>query len=123
MADDQNAPDDSVGKGLRYARRQYGACERRSYDDGGHAEPAPPQTAEERVRDLEYVIQRVREAVGTDQPVVPCDAHTTRIEALETALRGVLSMFEREIEQRLLTGALSISTVRRWRNAADGVTP
>lgn len=83
----------------------------------GHAEPAPPQTAEEKVRDLEYVIQRVREVVGTDQPVTPTGE---RITALETTLREVLATFESETDRRRLAGAISINTIRRWHNVLDG---
>lgn len=120
MADDQNAPDDSVGKGLRYARRQYGASERRSYDDGGPAEPALPQTAEQQVRDLERIIERVREVVGTDQAVTPAEE---RVAALEGTLREVLSQFVHKThpgEPCLQTGHVAVKTVERWRAVLQG---
>jgi hypothetical protein len=43
-------------------------CPGYSEPDDGHAEPGPPQSVAEQVRDLERIIERVREAVGTDQP-------------------------------------------------------
>jgi hypothetical protein len=96
-----------------------GRCPGYGEPDDGAKEPAPPQTIAEQVRDLEYVIERVREAVGTDMALASCE-HTARIESLESALRGVLAMFEKEIEQRRIMGALSINTVRGWWNALDG---
>lgn len=48
-------------------------------EDEGHAEPAPPQTVAEQVRDLERIIERVREAVGTDMTLVGCEQHETRL--------------------------------------------
>lgn len=94
-----------------------GRCPGFSAPAEGHAEPAPPQTAEEKVHDLEHVIQRVREAVGTDQPVTPTGE---RITALETTLREVLATFESETDRRRLAGAIRINTIRRWHNVLDG---
>lgn len=68
---DPQEPDDNVKTGLDYVRQRYGQAEPSAYDDGGHTEPAPPPTLAEQVRDLERTIERVREAVGTDQPVDP----------------------------------------------------
>lgn len=47
-----------------------------------NAEPAPPQTVAEQVRDLERIIQRVREAVGTDMVLVSCERHEASIAEL-----------------------------------------
>lgn len=97
-----------------------GHCPGYSEPDDGTKEPAPPQTIAEQVRDLERTIERVREAVGTDLVLISCEEHAARIESLESSLRGVLGMFEKEIEQRRIMGALSINTVRRWHNTLDG---
>lgn len=88
--------------------------------DEGQPEPASPRTLAEQVRDLERTIERVREAVGTDAVLVSCEEHAARIETLGSALRGVLAMFEKQIEQRILMGALGVNTVRRWHAALDG---
>jgi hypothetical protein len=82
--------------------------------DEGVKEPAPPQTPEEKVHDLEHVIQRVREAVGTDQPVTPTGE---RITALETTLREVLAQFVHDTHPGRSckqTGHVNVETVRRW---------
>lgn len=97
-----------------------GWCPGYGEPDDGTKEPAPPQTIAEQVRDLERTIERVREAVGTDMVLISCEEHAARIESLESSLRGVLGMFEKEIEQRRIMGALSINTVRAWHNTLDG---
>lgn len=95
------------------------------YDAGeeGHAEPAPPQTDAEKIRDLEHILHRVREVVGTDMTLVSCEEHTARIAALSTALRQVLAEFRfdthpgRPCKQ---TGHISVETIRRWHAVLDG---
>lgn len=52
-------------------------------------EPAPPQTAGQIRRDLEYVIQRVREAVGTDQPAIPVEPVDSRLAAIVREVLGI----------------------------------
>lgn len=81
MTEEPCTPADQVREGIGYVKQRYG------YDGGGHAEPAPPQSVAEQVRDLERIIERVREAVGTDQRV---SAHTitSELEAQHRALRA-----------------------------------
>jgi hypothetical protein len=117
---DPQEPDDNVAKGLRYVQERYGEAESRSYGDGGLAEPAPPQTAEDRARDLEHVIQRVREAVGTD---VPATATEARVDLLESTLREVLGRFVHETHPGrpcLQTDHVSTATVKRWNAVLNG---
>lgn len=85
--------------------------------DDAAKEPAPPQSDAQRVRDLEYVIQRAREALGTD--ISPCD-QAARITALEETLRAVLAHAEPHTEHCRRTGALSANTVRRWHAVLRG---
>lgn len=86
-------------------------------DDGPGPDPAPPQSDAQRIRDLEYVIQRAREALGTDTP--SCD-HAARITTLEEALRSVLAHAEPHTERCRRTGAISANTVRRWHAVLRG---
>jgi hypothetical protein len=51
-----------------HQRSDGGWCPGLSEPDDGVTEPAPPPTVTEQVRDLERIIQRVREAVSTDRP-------------------------------------------------------
>lgn len=100
-----------------------GRCPGFSEPEEFASEPAPPQTAEERARDLEYVIQRVREAVGTDAILVSCEEHTTRITALETTLRDVLAQFVHDTHPGRpckQTGHINVETIRRWHNVLNG---
>lgn len=88
--------------------------------DDGVKEPAPPQTDAQRIRDLEYVIQRAREALGADQP--PCD-HTARITALEDALREVLAKFVHPGhpgEPCKQTGWVRTATLDQWHAVLRG---
>lgn len=57
--------------------------------DDGVKESAPPQTAEQQVRDLEYVIQRAREALGTDMPVTSPGQPNADIVQLVLAATGI----------------------------------
>lgn len=94
--------------------------------DGGHAEPAPPQTDAERARDLEHILQRVRETVGTDIVLVSCEEHEVRIAELTTALRDVLAQFVHNGhpgEPCKQTGWVSVRTVQRWQAVLDGEAP
>lgn len=50
-------------------------------------EPAPPQTLAGQVRDLGRIVERVREAVGTDQPAV--DPGGREVEALRSEIEGL----------------------------------
>lgn len=78
--------------------------------------PESPTDAE-RIRDLEYVIQRAREALGAETP--PCD-HVARITALEETLQAVLAHAEPHTERCRRTGAISANTVRRWHAVLRG---
>jgi hypothetical protein len=56
-----------------------GWCPGYSEPEEGITEPAPPQTVAEQVRDLERIIERVREAVGTDQPAAASDGREAEL--------------------------------------------
>ena len=83
------------------------------------AEPAPPHTVAEQVRDLKRVIERVREAVGTDTVLVSCEQHETRIGELSTALREVLAQFVHDTHpgrRCKQTGHVNVGTIARWQS-------
>jgi hypothetical protein len=89
-------------------------------DDGPGPQPGEPPTDAERIRDLEYVIQRAREALGTDTP--PCD-QAARITALEDALREVLAHFVHSGhpgEPCKQTGWVRVATLNQWHAVLRG---
>lgn len=89
-------------------------------------EPGEPQTDAERARDLENILQRVREVVGTDMVLVSCEEHEVRIAELTTALRDVLAQFVHHGhpgEPCKQTGWVSVRTVQRWQAVLDGEGP
>lgn len=86
-------------------------------DDDPDPQPGDPLTDAERVRNLEHILQRAREVLGTDTP--PCD-HAARITALEETLRAVLAHAEPHTERCRRTGAISANTVRRWHAVLRG---
>lgn len=119
-----------VSIGLDYVREHYGEGAtpqtHRAYLDGGHAEPAPPQTDTEKIRDLERVIERVREAVGTDTVLVGCEKHEPRITALEDVLREVLAQFVHPThpgEPCKQTGHVAVRAIDRWHAVLGGEAP
>lgn len=86
-------------------------------------EPAPPQTVAEQVHDLERILERVREAVGTDMVLVSCEQHEARIAALETTLRAVLSRFVHETHpgrRCKQTDHVNVETIAGWHAVLDG---
>jgi hypothetical protein len=88
----------------------------------GQPEPSPPQTAEEKVRDLEHVIERVRETVGTDMVLVSCEQHEARITELAAALSEVLARFVHDTHPGRpckQSGHVHVETIARWRNVLD----
>lgn len=92
-------------------------------NDGPGPEPAPPQTDAQRVRDLEYAIQRAREALGTDMVLVGCEEHTTRIGVLEGTLRDVLAHFVHSGhpgEPCKQTSWVSVRTINQWHAVLRG---
>jgi hypothetical protein len=89
-------------------------------DDGPGPQPGEPPTDAERIRNLEYVIQRAREALGTD--TAPC-GHAARIAALEDALREVLAKFVHTGhpgEPCKQTGWVRVATLDQWHAVLRG---
>lgn len=89
-------------------------------DDGPGPQPGEPPTDAERIRDLEHILQRAREALGTD--TAPCD-HAARIAALEDALREVLAKFVHlghPGEPCKQTGWVRVATLDQWHAVLRG---
>jgi len=92
-------------------------------DDGPGPQPGEPPTDAERIRGLEYTIQRAREALGTEAPAPDCDGHEARIAALEDALRDVLAHFVHTGypgEPCKQTGWVRVATLDQWHAVLRG---
>lgn len=92
-------------------------------DGGPGPQPGEPPTDAERIRDLKHVIQRAREALGTETPAATCDGHEARITALESALRDALAHFVHPGhpgEPCKQTGWVRVDTIDQWHAVLRG---
>lgn len=92
-------------------------------DDGPGPQPGEPPTDAERIRGLEYTIQRAREALGAEAPATVCGGHEARIAALEDALRDVLAHFVHTGhpgEPCKQTGWVRVATIDQWHAVLRG---
>jgi hypothetical protein len=106
-------------------------CPGYSEPEEGNPEPAPSPSLAGQVRDLERIIERVREAVGTDEPVSEArrggyredvEASASRAEQAEQRAAEA----ERKLSQHkaAITDALGMDRLRDWDdilNAARGL--
>lgn len=70
----------------------WARCPGYSEPDEGYPEPGAPPTVAEQVRDLERIIECVREAVATDQPVTAPDDRMALRRDLSAQLRDALGL-------------------------------
>lgn len=92
-------------------------------DDGRGPQPGEPPTDAQRIRDLEHILQRAREVLGTEAILVGCDEHEERITALQGALRDVLAQFVHNGhhgEPCKQTGWVRVHTIDRWHAVLRG---